>query len=80
MLISQLNNLNKIFKRCMKLSKELKMKKLNMLKKNKDKRKIEDNKDHQILKISLSLEDLAQKMMKRNNKWKKIMVKDLEIK
>lgn len=64
----------------MKLSKELKMKKLNMLKKNKDKRKIEDNKDHQILKISLSLEDLAQKMMKRNNKWKKIMVKDLEIK
>ena len=80
MLISQLNKLNKIFKRCMKLSKELKMKKLNMLKKNKDKRKIEDNKDHQILKISLSLEDLAQKMMKRNNKWKKIMVKDLEIK
>lgn len=80
MLISQLNNLNKIFKKCMKLSKELKMKKLNMLKKNKDKRKIEDNKDHQILKISLSLEDLAQKMMKRNNKWKKIMVKDLEIK
>lgn len=80
MLISQLNNLNRILKKCMKLSKELKMKKLNMLKKNKDKRKIEDNKDHQILKISLSLEDLAQKMMNRNNKWKKIMVKDLEIK
>lgn len=80
MLISQLNNLNKIFKKCMKLSKELKMKKLNMLKKNKDKRKIEDNKDHQILKISLSLEDLAQKMMNRNNKCKKIMVKVLEIK
>ena len=64
----------------MKLSKELKMKKLNTLKKNKDKRNTEDNKDQQILKISLSREDLAHKMMKRDNKSKKMMVKDLEIK
>ena len=56
------------------------MKKLNTLKKNKDKRNTEDNKDQQILKISLSREDLAHKMMKRDNKSKKMMVKDLEIK
>lgn len=49
-----------------------------MLNKNKDKRKTEDSKDQQILKINLNLEDLAQKM--KRNKWKKMMAKDLEIK
>lgn len=79
MLISQLNSLNKTWKKCMKLNKELKIKKLSMLKKNKGKRNTEDNKDQQILKTNLSQEDLAQKMMKRDNKWRKMMGK-LEIK
>lgn len=65
----------------MKLSKELKMKKLSTLKKNKDKRKTEDNKDQQILKTNLSLEDLAPKTRKmKDNKWRKTMARDLKIK
>lgn len=75
LLISLLNNSNKIYRRCIKLEKELNSKKYSMLRKNKGKRRIEDNKEIKIQKISSNQEDLVQVMMlKKTKRVNKILI------